>query len=493
VNSVYDVVVVGSGPVGSAFARTLVDADPAVSVLMVEVGPLIAEPAGRHVRNLVEGGPRAAAQTASQGPRRTDVLVIPAEGDGAPSSNVVRPGTFLISDGMTTSTSRGMPAATMSSNVGGMGAHWTAACPKPGGRERIAEIPPLEMQAALDAADALLGVTQEAFADSQLARQIVDELGAAVPRDPARDRPVQPMPLAARRRADGSLEWAGTDAILRPVLESGAVQLRTETLATSILIEDGRAVGVRLRDLRTGSDDEVRARTVFVAADAFRTPQLLFASGVRPWALGRYVNDHADVRTFVQLDDRFKQTDGRGGVTWIPYSDDGFPYHCQAMQLDASPIGFVPSGEEWPGSTVGVVLFGTKELSDTDRVSFSDDEVDAYGMPALEVEYHLTARDLETERAMLGMSRRIADVLGTALIEPRVLPAGGSYHIMGSVRLGDHPATSVCDPTGAVWGVDSLFVGGNGVIPTPTACNPTITSVALSIRSAQAIAARRAG
>jgi choline dehydrogenase-like flavoprotein len=48
--------------------------------------------------------------------------------------------------------------------------------------------------------------------------------------------------------------------------------------------------------------------------------------------------------------------------------------------------------------------------------------------------------------------------------------------------------TSVCSPDSEVWSAPGVFVAGNGVIPTPTACNPTLTSVALAVRGARRIA-----
>jgi choline dehydrogenase-like flavoprotein len=56
---------------------------------------------------------------------------------------------------------------------------------------------------------------------------------------------------------------------------------------------------------------------------------------------------------------------------------------------------------------------------------------------------------------------------------------------MGQADDGD----SVCGPDRQVWGVPGLFVAGNGVIPTATACNPTLTSVALAVAGARRIAA----
>jgi choline dehydrogenase-like flavoprotein len=380
-----------------------------------------------------------------------------------------------------------------------MAAHWTAACPRPGGKERIAFLPDLEQ--LLGDADRLLGVTTHAFDGAPFSDLVRERLAAAVDGGRKHAFRVQPMPLAVHRRKDGGLVWSGSDVVMGDATrENPRFELFDESLVTRVLVEDGAAAGVEVQDRRTGESSHVAARYVVVGADALRTPQLLWASGIRPAALGRYLNDQAQVVFASRLCDVTREDaphtangalSEQSGVAWVPYTDDA-PFHGQIMQLDASPVPLAEDDPVVPGSIVGLGLFCAKDLQWEDRVAFDDGTRDSYGMPAMRIHYRLTERDHDVlERAKQEIVR-LGKAVGEPLDErPFVLPPGASLHYQGTTRMGEtDDGESVCSPDSEVWQVPGLFVAGNGVIPTPTACNPTLTAVALAVRGARRIARR---
>src|SRR5437588_1383325 len=61
-------------------------------------------------------------------------------------------------------------------------------------------------------------------------------------------------------------------------------------------------------------------------------------------------------------------------------------------------------------------------------------------------------------------------------------------HIMGTARMGDHPARSVTDPWGRLHDVDNVYVGDGSVFVSAGGFNPTLTIMALSLRMARHLA-----
>ena len=71
---------------------------------------------------------------------------------------------------------------------------------------------------------------------------------------------------------------------------------------------------------------------------------------------------------------------------------------------------------------------------------------------------------------------------------PTLFPAGASFHLMGSCRMGTKDdGESVVDADGRLWRYTNLFVAGNAVYDVANASNPTFTTVAMSLRCADAV------
>ncbi|MBP5942285.1 GMC oxidoreductase [Streptomyces acidiscabies] len=493
------VLIVGSGIMGSLVARLLRDTDPALDITMVDGGRPIGSAPGLHLHDLDD--PALWARYNEQVATGVQGLYTGADvvRDVADSVTGLAPGMFhALAFGQD---AEAMPAAALAWNAGGMGVHWTAATPWPAGDEVFDFGDPDRWTTDLDTARRLLAVTPAAIGPTPVGRVVLDVLGRRFDGVGPYDRQPQPMPMAVTPTPTGPMPRTAPGTIFPPIAVGGdpAFTLLTGTLATALVTEDGRALGARLRRVADGAESELRADTVVVCADALRTPQLLFASGIRPQALGRHLNEHAFISARVLLDlDRFgialdslplpRPGEFATDSLWLPHNGAAQPFHGQVMNRT-----YVDDTGRPLAHSVGLSLYVPVESRPENRLVFSETRTDLAGMPRITVEFGYSDADRALIDRALGEVRSLAEEFGTfdPATERALLPPGSSLHQTGTVRAGlADDGASVCDPDGRVWGFDNLYLAGNGVIPTAMAANVTLAGAVTAVRAARAVAAR---
>ncbi len=495
-----DVLIVGSGIMGSVVARQLRATDPALDITMVDGGTAIGETPGLHLHDLDD--PVLWARYNEQVATGIQGMYTGAEvvREAADSLTDLTPGMFhALAFG---EDAEAMPQAALAWNAGGMGVHWTAATPWPAGDEVFDFGEPDRWAADLDIARQALAVTPSAIGPTAVGDVVLDVLRRHFDGVGPDDRRPQPMPMAVTATPSGPMPRTAPGTIFPAIATGGdpAFTLVTGALVTSLLVTaDGRVTGARFRRIVDGTESELLADTVVVCADALRTPQLLFASGIRPTALGRHLNEHAFITARVLLDlDRFGiavddlplQRPGEfcTDSLWLPQNGAAQPFHGQIMNRT-----YVDEDERPLAHSVGLSLYAPVESRPENRLVFSATETDLAGMPRIGVEFGYSDADRALIARALDEVRSLAEEFGPfdPATECAVLPPGSSLHLTGTVRAGAvDDGTSVCDPDGRVWGHDNLYLAGNGVIPTAMAANVTLTGAVTAIRAARAVAAR---
>ena len=496
-----DVLIVGSGIMGAAAARLLREADPHTRIVMVDGGSPIGGTPGLHLHDVEEPDLwQVYNQRVSSG--------IQGLYTGAALTDSVADDVRTLAPGMFNSQTFGeeaaaMPASALAWNAGGMGVHWTAATPWPAGHETFSDGDDDAWAADLETARRLLNVSPSPIGPTAVGSIVIEQLRSVLAGTAPVDREPQPMPMAVVPTESGLRPRTSPATIFPPIAgaDDANFTLLTGTLATSIITEGARAIGARLRTVADGAEFEIHAETVLICADTLRTPQLLFASGIRPEALGRYLNEHAFITARVLMDlDRFgvdvadlpiaREGEFCTDSLWIPQNGDGQPFHGQVMNNtfvddDGTPLAY----------SVGLSLYTPVESRAENRLVFSDTETDIAGLPKIDFEFAYSDADLALIDRALGQVETLAAAFGSfdPETERMLLPPGSSLHLTGTVRSGaTDDGTSVCDTEGRVWGYDNLYVAGNGVIPTAVVANSTLTGTITAVRAARAVSRRLA-
>ena len=119
------------------------------------------------------------------------------------------------------------------------------------------------------------------------------------------------------------------------------------------------------------------------------------------------------------------------------------------------------------------------------RVSLTD-ERDLYGHRVARVDHDYSVADVRRRDYLIHRARRILRRAGAWIT--RLYEIDSFSHGVGTVGMGESPASSALDAQCRVWGTEGLWVVDGSCFPTSAGVNPSLTIAANALRVAPSIA-----
>lgn len=332
--------------------------------------------------------------------------------------------------------------------------------------------------------------------------------------------------------------FSSTNVLLPPAMETGRLTLITHAMAREISVnQQGLANGVLYIDKQTGAEHRVRARVVVLAASACESTRLLlnsrstlFPDGLAnsSGVVGKYLTDTTgtDVAGIVPalMNGLPHNEDGTGGAHlympwWLDNRALNFPrgYHIEMWGGRQMPgAGFMGDIHHYPvgggygaelkeayrryyGGVVGFAGRGEMVPNEHTYCELDPDTVDQWGIPVLRFHFQWSDYEYQQVKHMQETFRALIEEMGGQVLTPMptaeegygILPGGRIIHELGTIRMGNSPATSVLNRHCQAHDVKNLFVADGGPFVSQADKNPTWTILALAWRTADYIVAER--
>jgi gluconate 2-dehydrogenase alpha chain len=185
------------------------------------------------------------------------------------------------------------------------------------------------------------------------------------------------------------------------------------------------------------------------------------------------------------------------GSQGLPITEDG-----QVYAIDLPPaLGARRGGplkDALRDLALGQHLFGLEMQAEdapqlTNRIDLDPSVRDVFGQPVPRITYASHEYELSARRFYLPYLTQVLVNAGATHVFTAPAPCsvlGGpptSRHIMGTLRMGTDPATSVVDPNGRFHDVDNLYAADGSVFVTSGGWNPTLTIFAVALKIAHGI------
>jgi choline dehydrogenase-like flavoprotein len=305
-----------------------------------------------------------------------------------------------------------------------------------------------------------------------------------------------------------------SDQTIARLERSPRFRVTTGAEATRVeLDEQGRARRVVYLD-DAGREHAAEAGIVILAVQSVETVRILLASACRSHrdglgnssgTLGRYFIEHPkfylrgrvrqrlhpfrqgfETATTYQFHDHPRRDEYAGGRLLVRENAGPSPAMI-AAQSGKWGRELRDEVQEIFGRYVTLGAFLEQLPLETNRITLSDQVKRRDGTPAAKVEFKLvSAYEQRGFEAMRDVMLGILAELGADDVEV-VMPPSNSGHYMGGHRMGWSAADSVTDANLEVHEVPGLFLASGGAFPTSGIANPTLTTVALTLRMADHI------
>lgn len=288
---------------------------------------------------------------------------------------------------------------------------------------------------------------------------------------------------------------------LRPALESENVQLLPNTLIDRVTTSTKGTQIVSAQGNCRGESISIKAKIFVLACGAANSPMVLLRSTSSAWPNG-IGNNHDQVGRHYMLQNQsalmsvrpFGKTDltmqKTVGLHDFLFKAPEFPYPAGAIQTLGKLTGLMIQSDKpyLPRQLLDAMTkrsidwwMTSEELPDpNNRIQLGKEgRIDVTWRPNNEKAHEVLLTQVRKMMRNAGYPFNVHKRFGIA----------ANAHQCGTLRLGNKPADSVCDPTGKVHGVENLYVADASVFPSSTAMAPTLTLVALSLKMGQMLIA----
>ncbi len=291
---------------------------------------------------------------------------------------------------------------------------------------------------------------------------------------------------------------ASLDVTYLALAEARGATIVSGAQVTNLIREGGRVVGAHYR--QGDQTLSVRAGRVVLAAGAIETPRLLLLGGLATGSgqVGRNFMAHVGVQVWGLVDDDLRPYKGIPGglISEDTHRLPGLVGGYLLQSLGVMPVTYATQYARG-GGVWGAAL--TEHLSHYNHVAGINvlgeclpyahnflelsDELDARGLPKPRVHFSFG----DNERRMSAHAEALMRDLWSRIGAREVWALPRAAHTLGTARMGDDPASSVTDPFGRVHDEPGLWICDNSTFPSSLSVNPSLTQMALSLRSADAL------